>query len=53
MPLGMSDHCMVMLNDTHAILNGGEWKGEGDGITGDSYVFSAFSLEFTKGKFLN
>ena len=48
----MSDHCMVLLNDTHAILNAGEWLAEGDAMTGDSYIFDSISLEFTKGIFL-
>ena len=49
MPLGMSDHCMVLLNSTHAILNAGEWLMEGDAMTGDSYVFDSTSMTFTKG----
>ena len=49
MPLGMSDHCMVSLNDTHALLNAGEWLAEGEAMTGDSYIFDSISLEFTKG----
>ena len=49
MPLGMSDHCMVLLNSTHAILNAGEWLMEGDAMTGDSYVFDSLSMKFTKG----
>ena len=38
LPLGMSDHCMVSLNGTHAVLNAGEWLLEGEAMTGDSYV---------------
>ena len=38
LPLGMSDHCMVSLNGTHAVLNAGEWLPEGEAMTGGSYV---------------
>ena len=38
LPLGMSDHCMVSLNGTHAVLNAGEWLLEGEAMTGDSHV---------------
>ena len=49
MPLGMSDHCMVLLDSTHALLNAGEWLMEGEAMTGDSYVFDSISMKFTKG----
>ena len=49
LPLAMSDHCMIPLNNTHAVLNAGEWLGEGDAMTGDSYIFDSTSMKFTKG----
>ena len=55
LPLGMSDHCMVALDDSHAVLNAGEWLLEGEAMTGDTYVLDVhmhqqdLHLHFEKG----
>ena len=54
--MGMSDHCMVALDDSHAVLNAGEWLLEGEAMTGDTYVLDVHMhqtdvhLHFQKGK---
>ena len=56
LPLGMSDHCMVALDDSHAVLNAGEWLLEGEAMTGDTYILDVHMhqtdvhLHFQKGK---
>ena len=55
LPLGMSDHCMVALDESHAVLNAGEWLLEGEAMTGDTYVLDVhmhqkdLHLHFEKG----
>ena len=47
MPLGVSDHCSVLLNDTHALLNSGAIGYYED--VGYTYIFDSIKQTFTKG----
>ena len=47
MPLGVSDHCSVLLNDTHAILNSGAIGYYED--IGYTYIFDSVKQKFIKG----
>ena len=47
MPLGVSDHCSVLLNDTHALLNSGAIGYYED--IGNTYIFDSIKQTFTKG----
>ena len=47
MPLGVSDHCSVLLNDTHALLNSGAIGYYED--IGYTYIFDSVKQKFTKG----
>ena len=47
MPLGVSDHCTVLLNNTHALLNSGAIGYYED--IGYTYIFDSNEQTFTKG----
>ena len=47
MPLGVSDHCTVLLNNTHAFLNSGAIGYYED--VGYTYIFDSNDQTFTKG----
>ena len=51
MPLGVSDHCTVLLNNTHALLNSGAIGYYED--IGYTYIFDSNDQTFTKGMLAN